>query len=48
MVTTKNLIFKNFDLQKFDGRINFGIWKVCLMAVLVQQNLKAALDVKEK
>jgi len=42
MATTK------FDLQKFDGRINFGIWKVRLIVVLVQQNLKATLDVKEK
>jgi len=42
MATTK------FDLQQFDGRINFGIWKVRLMVVLVQQNLKATLDVKEK
>jgi len=42
MATTK------FDLQQFDGHINFGIWKVRLMAVLVQQNLKATLDVKRK
>jgi len=42
MATTK------FDLQQFDGRINFGIWKVRLIVVLVQQNLKATLDVKEK
>jgi len=42
MTTTK------FDLQKFDGRINFGIWKVRLMAVLIQKNLKVVLDVKEK
>jgi len=42
MATTK------FDLQQFDGHFNFGIWKVRLMVVLVQQNLKATLDVKEK
>ena len=42
MVTTK------FDIQQFDGHINFGMLKVRMMAVLTQQNLKIALFGKEK
>ncbi|KAJ1440471.1 Retrovirus-related Pol polyprotein from transposon TNT 1-94 [Sesbania bispinosa] len=32
----------------YDGHINFGMWKVCMMVVLTQQNLKIALSGKEK
>ena len=41
MATTK------FDIQQFDGRINFGMWKVRMMAVLTQQGLRIALSSKE-
>ena len=42
MATTK------FDIQQFDGHINFGMWKVRMMAVLTNQNLKVALDRRDK
>ena len=42
MATTK------FDIQQFDGHINFGMWKVRMMAVLTNQNLKVALDGRDK
>lgn len=37
-----------FDIQKFDGHINFGMWKVRMMVVLTQQNLNIELFEKGK
>ena len=37
-----------FVIQQFNGLINFGMWKVRMMAVLTQQNLKIVLDGKDK
>jgi hypothetical protein len=28
-----------FDIEKFDGRINFGLWKVQVKDVLIQSGL---------
>ena len=39
---------EKFDIQQFDGHINFGMWKVCIMVVFTQQNLKIILDGKNK
>jgi hypothetical protein len=32
-----------FDIEKFDGRINFGLWKVQVNDVLIQSGLHKAL-----
>jgi len=32
-----------FDIEKFDGRINFGLWKVQVKDVLIQSGLHKAL-----
>jgi len=32
-----------FDIEKFDGRINFGLWKVQVKDVLIQSSLHKAL-----
>jgi hypothetical protein len=32
-----------FDIEKFDGRINFGLWKVQVKDVLIQSRLHKAL-----
>ena len=37
-----------FDIQQFDGHINFEMWKVRMMVVLTQQNMKITLDGKDK
>ena len=37
-----------FDIQQFDGHINFGMWKVRMLAILTQQGVKVALEGKEK
>ena len=37
-----------FDIEKFDGKISFSIWKVQMKAVLTQNGLKKALDGKSK
>jgi len=29
-----------FDIEKFDGKINFAIWRVQILAVLTQNGLK--------
>jgi hypothetical protein len=33
----------NFDIEKFNGRINFGLWKVQVKGVLIQSGLHKAL-----
>ena len=37
-----------FDIEKFDGKISFSIWRVQMKAVLTQNGLKKALDEKSK
>lgn len=37
-----------FEIQQFDGHINFGMWKVHMMIVLKEQGLRVALSSKEK
>ena len=37
-----------FDIEKFDGKISFAIWKLQMKAVLTQNRLKKALDGKSK
>lgn len=37
-----------FDIEKFDGKISFSIWRVQMRAVLTQNGLKKALDGKSK
>ena len=37
-----------FDIEKFDGNISFGLWRVRTLAVLTQNDLKIALKGKEK
>ena len=37
-----------FDIQQFNEHINFRMWKVHMIVVLTQQNLKIALDGKDK
>jgi hypothetical protein len=37
-----------FDIEKFDGNISFGLWRVRMLAVLTQNDLKIALKGKEK
>ena len=32
-----------FDVEKFDGRINFGLWQVQVKDVLIQSGLHKAL-----
>ncbi|WJX56676.1 hypothetical protein P8452_42313 [Trifolium repens] len=32
-----------FDIKKFDGRINFGLWKVQVNDVLIQSGLHKAI-----
>ena len=31
------------DIEKFDGKINFAIWRVQMLAVLTQNGLKKVL-----
>jgi len=33
-----------FNIDKFDGRINFGVWKVQFKDVLIQSGLHKALE----
>ncbi|KAL8160958.1 hypothetical protein V2J09_012447 [Rumex salicifolius] len=37
-----------FDIDKFDGKISFSIWRVQMKAVLTQNGLKKALESKAK
>jgi len=37
-----------FDIQKFDGVINFSIWKIKMNAILTQNVLKKVLLGNEK
>ncbi|KAL6538567.1 hypothetical protein OROGR_012555 [Orobanche gracilis] len=37
-----------FDIEKFDGKISFSIWRVQMRVVLIQGGLKKALDGKSK
>lgn len=37
-----------FEIEKFDGKIDFSIWKVQMKAVLTQIGLRRALDGKQK
>ena len=37
-----------FDIEKFDGKINFAIWRVQMRVVLTHNGLKKALDGKSK
>ena len=37
-----------FDIQKFDGVINFSRWQIKMNAILTQSGLKKALLMKEK
>jgi len=37
-----------FDIQKFDGVINFSRWQIRMNAILTQSGLKKALLRKEK
>ena len=37
-----------FDIEKFDSKISFSIWRVQIRAVLTQNELKKALDGKTK
>jgi hypothetical protein len=34
----------NFNIERFDGRIDFNLWQVRMKALLVQQGLSKALD----
>ena len=40
MSTTK------FDVEKFDRKINFSLWQVRMRAILVQNGVQKALDVR--
>ena len=33
-----------FDIEKFDGKNDFGLWQVRMKALLEQQGLAAALE----
>ena len=35
-----------FDIEKFDGRINFGLWQVQVKDLLIQYKLHKALKGK--
>ncbi|KAE9601143.1 putative RNA-directed DNA polymerase [Lupinus albus] len=37
-----------FDIEKFDGKISFSIWRVQMRAVIIQSGLKKTLDGKSK
>ncbi|KAJ8644714.1 hypothetical protein MRB53_006462 [Persea americana] len=37
-----------FEIQKFDGKINFGLWQKRMKNILIQQGIKVALLGKEK
>ena len=37
-----------FDIEKFDGKISFAIWRVQMQAILTQHGLKKALDGNSK
>ncbi|KAE9608613.1 putative RNA-directed DNA polymerase [Lupinus albus] len=37
-----------FDIEKFDGKISFSIWRVQMRVVLIQSRLKKVLDGKSK
>jgi len=37
-----------FDIEKFDSKISFSIWRVQMRVVLTQNGLKKALDGKSK
>ena len=37
-----------FDIQKFDGVINFSSWQIRMNAILTQSGLKKTLLEKEK
>jgi len=32
-----------FDIEKFDGKISFAIWRVQMLAILTQNGLKKVL-----
>jgi len=32
-----------FDIEKFDGKISFAIWRVEMLAILTQNGLKKVL-----
>ena len=46
--TEKMSSITRFDIKRFDGQINFNIWKVQMKAILTQNGLKKALDGKSK
>ncbi|GKF60283.1 hypothetical protein Tco_0177069, partial [Tanacetum coccineum] len=33
-----------FDIEKFDGKNDFGLWKIKMRALMVQQRCDAALE----
>ena len=39
---------KKFEIENFDGKISFNIWKVQMNAVLTQSKFKRTLDGKQK
>ena len=36
-----------FEIEKFDGKNNFGLWQIKVRAILVQQELDETLNGKE-
>ncbi|KAK8921738.1 hypothetical protein KSP39_PZI020142 [Platanthera zijinensis] len=46
--TASNSIAAKFEISKYDGKIDFGLWQKRIKAVLVQQGLHKALLGKEK
>ena len=44
-LATKMLAMK-FDVEKFDGRINFGLWQVQVKDLLIRSGLHKALKGK--
>ena len=37
-----------FEIQNFDGKINFGLWQRRMKNILIQQGIKVALLGKDK
>lgn len=37
-----------FDIEKFDGKISFSIWRIQIKTVITQNGLKKALEGKAK
>ena len=36
------------DIEKFDRSVNFGLWKVKMKAILIQNGVQKAIDGVEK